>query len=116
MRIEVRFRHMDRSESLEAFTLEKVGQAVEEFSHRHDPHVQVWLISDLNLSNRGTGEFLCEIEVRYPRKKHFFISKSAPDMHVAIQDSVDRLKTLLDEAGKRELDHRHDDARERASL
>lgn len=116
MRTEIRFRHMDRSEALETYTLEKVGQAVEEFVHRHDAHVQIWLISDLNLSNRGTGQFICEIEVRYPRKKQFFISKTAADMHVAIQEAVDKLSILLDEVGKREIDQRYEAARSAASV
>lgn len=103
MRMEIRFRHMERSEPLEALATEKVTQAVEGFVHRHDAHIQVWLISDLSLVNRGTGSFICEIEVRYPRKKHFFIRKESPDMHSAIQEACDKLKVLLDEAGKKEV-------------
>ena len=107
MRMEIRFRHMDRSEALEALTTEKVSQAVEGFVHRHDAHIQVWLISDLNITNRGTGHFICEIEVRYPKKKAFFIRKESSDMHMAIQDASDKLKVLLDEAGKKEIDLRN---------
>ena len=107
MRLDIQFRHMDRSETLEDFTSEKVTQAVEGFLHRHDAHIQVWLISDLNRSTRGTGNFKCEIEVRSPRKKDYFICKTDPDMHLAITDATDKLKTLLDEAGKRELDQRN---------
>ncbi len=108
MRLDIRFRHMDRSEALEDLTTDKVMHAVEGFLHRHDAHIQVWLISDLNRTNRGTGNFKCEIEVRCPRKKDYFISKVDEDMHYAIQEATDKLKILLDEAGKRELDQRTD--------
>lgn len=107
MRLEIHFRHMERSESLEALVTDKVTRAVEGFSHRHDAHVQVWLISDLNLTNRGTGHFICEIEIRYPRKKHFFIQKKDEDMHAAIQEACDKLDVILDEAGKKEIDQRN---------
>ncbi|MES2962850.1 MAG: HPF/RaiA family ribosome-associated protein [Bdellovibrionota bacterium] len=108
MRLDVQFRHMDRSETLEDYALDKVTQAVEGFVHRHDAHVMIWLISDLNRTNRGTPEFKCEIEVRYPKKKDVFIAKSAPEMHAAIQDASDKLKVLLDEAGKKERAQRHE--------
>lgn len=106
MRLEIHFRHMERSEALEELTTEKVTQAVDGFLHRHDAHIQVWLVSDLNRTSRANGSFICEIEVRYPRKKHFFIQKTNLDMHAAIQDAADKLKILLDEAGKKELDMR----------
>lgn len=102
MRLEIHFRHMDRSESLEDYAIEKVSAAVEEFVHRHDAHVQVWLISDVNRTNRGTGQFTCEIDVRYPKKRDLFISKSNEDMQRAIIEAVDSLAIVLDEAGKRE--------------
>ncbi|HVK61896.1 MAG TPA: HPF/RaiA family ribosome-associated protein [Bdellovibrionales bacterium] len=111
MRIEVRFRHMERSEALETFALDKVGQAVEEFGHRHDSHVLVWLVSELNLVNRGTGEFICEIEVRVPRRKQYFVSRASTDMHTSIVEAVDRLKTVLDEAGKKEISQRNEAGR-----
>jgi ribosome-associated translation inhibitor RaiA len=107
MRMEIRFRHMERSEALESLVTDKVTQAIETL-HRHDAHIQVWLISDLNRTNRGTGRFICEIEVRCPRKKEYFISKSDSDMHVAIQNATDTLKIILDEAGKKEITLRND--------
>jgi ribosome-associated translation inhibitor RaiA len=106
MRIEVQFRHMDRSESLEAYAIEKLGQAVQEFIHAHDSHVLIWLVSDLNRTNRGTPEFCCEVEVRYPKKKDVFISKSNQDIHLAINEAAEKLGVILDEAGKRELSKR----------
>jgi ribosome-associated translation inhibitor RaiA len=106
MRLDIKFRHMERSEALEDLATQKITQAAEGFLHRHDAHIQVWLVSDLNRTNRMTGSFICEIEVRYPRKKHFFIHKTNPDMHTAIQDAADKLQVLLDEAGKRELSMR----------
>jgi ribosome-associated translation inhibitor RaiA len=99
---------MERSEALEDLTTDKVSQAIDGFLHRHDAHVQVWLVSDLNRTSRSNGSFICEIEVRYPRKKHFFIQKTNMDMHTAIQDASDKLRVLLDEAGKKELDMRQD--------
>ncbi len=102
MRLEVQFRHMDRSETLEEFAIDKISAAVEEFVHRHDAHVQIWLISDVNRTNRGTGQFTCEIDVRYPKKRDLFISKSNEDMQRAIIEASDSLSIVLDEAGKRE--------------
>lgn len=115
MRLDVQFRHMDRSETLEDYALDKITQAVDGFVHRHDAHVMIWLISDLNRTNRGTPEFKCEIEVRYPRKKDVFISKNAPEMHAAIQAAADKLKIILDEAGKREKAQRHEPIEEQVT-
>lgn len=108
MRLDIRFRHMERSEALEDLTTEKVTQAVDGFLHRHDAHIQVWLISDLNRATRGTGSFICEIEVRYPKKHCFFIQKTNVDMNTAVQDACDKMKVLLDEAGKKEIDSRQE--------
>ncbi len=110
MRIDVQFRHMDRSEALEAFVTEKVEMAVDGFVHRHDSHVMIWLVSDLNRTNRGTPEFCCEIEVRYPKKKDVFISKTNSDIYSAINEACDKLSVLLDEAGKKEIHQRRQPA------
>lgn len=106
MRTEVQFRHMDKSDVLEDYVTEKVEQAVEGFVHRHDAHAMVWLVSDLNRTNRGTPVFCCEIEVRYPKKKDVFISKENADIHLAINEACDKLSVLLDEAGKKEISQR----------
>ncbi len=106
MRIDVQFRHMDRSEALEAYAIDKATLAVEGFIHAHDSHVMIWLVSDLNRTNRGTPEFCCEIEVRYPQKKDVFISKSNQDIHSAINEATDKLSVMLDEAGKKEISRR----------
>jgi len=107
MKLEIRFRHMDRSESLENVATEKIMQAVDGFLNRHDSHIQVWLVSDLNRSTRGNGSFTCEIDIRYPRKKQFFLQKTTDDMHVAIQEACDKLKDHLDNESKREIELRH---------
>lgn len=107
MRLEIQFRGMTRSEALEDFVTEKIEHAVNEFLHRHDAHVMVWLISERNRANRGTGSFICEVEVRAPRKQDFFVAKQDPDMHAAIQETTDKLKLVLDEAGKKEIDLRN---------
>jgi ribosome-associated translation inhibitor RaiA len=106
MRIDVQFRHMDRSEALEAYAIDKITQAVDGFVHAHDSHVMVWLISDLNRTNRGTPVFCCEIEVRYPQKKDVFISKADEEVHLAINEAADKLSVMLDEAGKKEIARR----------
>jgi ribosome-associated translation inhibitor RaiA len=100
MRIDVQFRHMERSEALEAYAVEKISTAVNGFIHTHDSHVLIWLISDLNRANRGTPLFCCEVEVRYPQKKNVFISKTDQDIHLAINEAADKLSVMLDEAGK----------------
>lgn len=110
MRFDVQFRHMERSEVLENYAIEKITQAVEGFVHAHDSHVLIWLISDLNRTNRGTPEFCCEVEVRYPKKKDVFISKADRDIHVAINEAAEKLSVMLDEAGKREISKRRSPA------
>lgn len=106
MRIDVQFRHMDRSESLETYVTDRISTVVQEFVHAHDSHVMIWLVSDLNRSNRGTPEFCCEIEVRYPGKKDVFISKSNSDIHLAINEASDKLSVMLDEIGKKQIAQR----------
>lgn len=101
MKIDIRFRHMERSEALEEFVTNKISRALESSLHRQDAHIQVWLISELNLSNRGSGWFICEIYTRYPPRREFFVRKEASDMHVAILEAVDAARTLIDEDGKK---------------
>jgi len=106
MRLEVRFRHMERSEALEELATQKVSAAVEGFSHRHATHVQVWLVSELNRTTTRLASFVCEVEVRYPHKKDIFVSRESPDMRTAISDACDAVETLLTDAGKKELSQR----------
>lgn len=106
MKIDIRFRHMERSEPLEEFVTAKLTRVLENVLHRQEAHIQVWLISELNLANRGTGWFICEINTRYPPRKDFFVRKEASDMYVAIQDAVDATRILIDEAGKKESHQR----------
>jgi ribosome-associated translation inhibitor RaiA len=106
MRIEIRFRHMPRSEALESLVTERVVQASDGFVNRHDAHIQVWLVSDLNRTTRGTGSFICEIEVRYPPRKEFFIQKESSDMHVAIHEATEKLQDYLNDTVKKESEHR----------
>ncbi len=102
MNINIRFRNMERSSALESLVTSKVTRALEHCLHRPDANIDVWLISERNLNNRGTGWFICEIEVRFPPRKRFFIRKDGADMHVAIQDAADAIGTIIDEEGKKE--------------
>lgn len=102
MKLEIRFRHMERSEALEDYATEKITQSLEHVLHRDEAHVQAWLISERNLTNRGTGWFICEIDVRVPPRKEIFVRKSGPEIHGAIQSAIDKMQLLLDEQGKRE--------------
>lgn len=102
MNINIHFRHMERSDALENLVTNKVTRALEHCLHRPDANIDVWLISERNLTNRGTGWFICEIEVRYPPRKRHFIRKEGDDMHIAIQDAADAVRTLIDEEGKKE--------------
>lgn len=110
MRLDLHFRHMERSDALEFLVNERVAHALDGFLHRHDSHVLIWLISDLNRTKRAPGSFICEIEVRCPRRRNFFVHKTNSDMHTAIHEAVDKLKVLLDGAGKKEIDHQHYEA------
>ena len=110
MRLEVRFRHMERSEALEDLATQKVSAAVEGFNQRHSTHVQVWLVSELNRTASRLPSFVCEIEVRYPHKKDLFVSRESADMRSAIMEACDSLEMLLTEAGKKELEHRSGNA------
>ncbi len=106
MRLEIRFRQMERSEALEELVHDKISQAVADFSNRHETHIQVWLVSDLNRTSRSQGSFICEIDVRYPPRKDFYIHKTSDDMRVAIQEATDKLRARLNDAGKKELSAR----------
>lgn len=103
MQLDVHFRGMDRSDAVEALATEKIMHAVGGFLHRHDAHVIIWLISERNRLNRGTGSFICEVEVRAPRKQTFFVAKRDFDMHNAIQETSNTIKVQLDQAGKKEI-------------
>ncbi len=106
MRMEIHFNHMTRSEHLETFIRERLQPVIEGALHRDDCHVMVWLMNVHSRAQRGVPELRCEIEVRYPPKRDFFVAKSAEDIHIAIVDAVDALKLHLAEDGKREIHRR----------
>jgi len=106
MRLEIHFNHMDRSESLETYVQERVTEVIEEVLHRNDCHTLVWLRNVHSRVQKGVPEMVCEIEVRYPPRKDFFVSKTSDDMHIAINAAVDALREHLKEDGKREIDGR----------
>jgi ribosome-associated translation inhibitor RaiA len=66
----------------------------------------VWLMNVHSRVQKGVPEFRCEIEIRYPPKRDFFVAKSGDEMHAAIQYALDALKAHLREDGKREIDAR----------
>jgi ribosome-associated translation inhibitor RaiA len=101
--MEIRFHHMDRSEALEATVTEKVTEVIDDVLHRHDGHVQVWLIAETNRVSKGTPHFICEVEVRFPPRKDLFVSRGNSDMHIAINEVCETLRELLREEGKREV-------------
>lgn len=103
MRMEIRFHHMDRSEAVETYVQSKVTEVIDEVLHRHDGHVQVWLIAETNRASKGTPHFICEVEVRFPPRKDLFVSRGAPDMYAAINEVAETLRELLREEGKREV-------------
>ncbi len=106
MRLEIHFNHMARSEHLEAFVRERLEPVIEGVSRREDCHVMVWLMNVHSRAQRGVPELRCEIEVRYPPKRDFFVAKGADDMHMAITAAIDVLRAHLAEAGRREIDRR----------
>lgn len=106
MRLEIHFNHMARSEHLETFVRERLEPVIEGVLHRADCHVMVWLMNVHSRVQRGVPELRCEIEVRYPPKRDFFVAKSSDDMHLAIVDAVDALRIHLAEDGRREIDRR----------
>ena len=104
MKVEVHFTHMDRSETLEQQVLEKVGVVLQDLLHRETAHAQVWLVSDHSRHHaKGVPEYRCEIEVRVPPRKDCFVSKTDPDMSVAIHDAIGALKSMLRAGAKREI-------------
>lgn len=107
MRTEVHFAHMQRSEALENYALERIEPIVEEFLNREDCHLQIWLNKEHSRHQKGAPEFKCEINVRFPPKKEVFVNKSDEDMHTAINIAASTLQTLLREESKRELNRRH---------
>lgn len=103
MRLEINFNHMARSEHLEAFVQEKLQPVIEDVLHREDCHVMVWLMNVHSRVQKGVPELRCEIEIRYPPKRDFFVSKSSEDLHAAIVEAVDALELHLRDEGKREI-------------
>ncbi len=107
MKIDVNFRHMDRSETLENYVIGKVEDIVSEvMANRSHCHVMVFLVNEYNRNGRGQPTYQCEIEVRYPPKHDVFVHKSDRDIHIAINEATDTLRNLLNENGKREHDWR----------
>lgn len=113
MRLEIHFNHMARSEHLEMFVRERLEPVVEGVLHRNDCHVMVWLMNVHSRIQRGVPELRCEIEIRYPPRRDFFVAKSSDDMHTAIVEAINALRMHLAGESKREIDRRRSARRTR---
>ena len=116
MRLDIHFNHMARSEHLELFVKERLEPVIEDILHRDDCHVMVWLMNVHSRAQRGIPELRCEIEVRYPPKRDFFVSKTSEDMHLSIIDALDALKTHVTEDRKRITDRRRSTIRSASGI
>lgn len=103
MKIEVRFTHMERSEALETYALEKVRSALAP-ADIGPGHTQVWLVCEHSkVSPKGAPEYHCEIDVR-ARGSESFVEKANADMRIAINDAATTLRSVLHERAKRVID------------
>jgi ribosome-associated translation inhibitor RaiA len=106
MRLEIMFHHMDRSEGLENFVSEKLESLIH-VAHRQDAHFIVRLSTEQSFHQRNSLQFKCEIEVRYPHAKDVFVHKTDADIHVAIAEALDTVRTSIKKEDNRRLDARH---------
>jgi ribosome-associated translation inhibitor RaiA len=105
MRLEIKYSHLERSDATDAFVAEK-AEALRHLVHRHDCHLQVWLVAEKSRFGKGVPAYTCEIELRYSPKRDVFVSKTAEDLHSAIIDAVNATKNLLRDNTQ---DHHHRD-------
>ena len=111
MRTEIHFKDMERSEALESHALAKV-EPLTNYLHRSDCHVLIWLISVNSRFNKGTPEYKCEIEVRYPPKHDVFVSKTSEDIYEALNEASHAMAVLLRSRAKKEINTRNDHSRQ----
>ena len=102
MKVDVHFTHLERSEFLEDLAIDRITDALLGSLKNECAHAQVWLVCDHSKHHqRGSPEYSCEIEVRYPPKRECFVSKTNADLHVAVSGAVTALKSSLRADAKR---------------
>ncbi len=107
MQTQVHFTHMDRSESLEQFAIEKMEGVAHELLHRGEFHLQIWLVNEKSAQSKGPHQFKCEVSVRFPPKREIFIDKTSEDMYESIGLVENALRQVLREEAKKEIQKRH---------
>lgn len=102
---------MERTEAIESFAQDKV-EPLCSYLHRSDCHILVWLVSVNSQFAKGTPEYKCEIEVRYPPKHDVFVAKTCENLYEAINEATHAMQILLRNRSKKEINTRNDEARQ----
>ncbi len=105
MKVIVKARHMDLTDSMRSYAEEKLGDALTKIFDRPAAKIEIEL-SDLGKVHDGTKE--CRCIVHMPGGPSITVHETHDDMYTAINMAHDRLMEQVKRArGKRNDNHRH---------
>ncbi|MGE5087456.1 MAG: HPF/RaiA family ribosome-associated protein [Bacillota bacterium] len=111
MQTDIYYRDITRTENLEAYLLEKVEGACEEFfKYDSAAHLTVRVETDRHRSHARKPNYTCEVILKPTRYKGVIkIRKSDESFKRAVMKSVDTLKSVLRRRSSRKHQHHRTD-------
>jgi ribosomal subunit interface protein len=119
MQIQTLFRDLGKTETLEAYLMEKIGSSIESFL-KYDPNATATVRVDLDRhrSQNRKPSFICEVILKPTHQKRTIkVSKSGDDFYTAVSEATIALRAILRRNSARKSQHRrHEHFREFSGL
>ena len=119
MQIDIIVRDLDKSETIEAHIMNKLGSTIENFlKNDENGHATVRIEMERHRTLNRRPSYSCEVIVKpsYQRRT-IKVSKSGEDFHAAANEAAAALRTVLRRRSARKYQHRrHEHPRELREL
>lgn len=111
MQTDIYYRDITKSENLEAYLLEKVEGAVEEFFKKDSgAHLTVRVEYDRRRSQTRKPSYICEVILKPSHQRSVIkVSKSDENFKRCVAKTVSALKVMLSKRSTFKAQHRRDD-------
>lgn len=105
MQIDIHFRDLGRTEALEAFLMDKIGNTMESFlKDDEDSHATVRVELERHRTLTRKPSFHCEIILKPTHQKGTIkVSKSGDDFHAVASEAATALRTILRRRSSRKI-------------
>lgn len=111
MQTDIYYRDITKTENLEAYLLEKVEGAIEEFfKYDSDAHLTVRVETDRHRSQTRAPSYTCEVILKPSRMRTVIkVRKSDENFKKSVAKTVAALKVILSKRSSRKAQHRRHD-------